>query len=164
MYKLRDFDPTTTNIQHLRFAVRVPDGINIPKNAVQLLLGTERQTRVSLKDTFYLERIDDRTALLSIEREKTALHVYGIAPVDVKRFNRLRRAILHEKARGAVGSLEINTDVCRLSPVFPARIFISTFVSAKETEGYVALMLNIDMLKKIDLSAAQDLVPICSDY
>lgn len=161
MYKLRHFNPATTDIQHFRFAVRVPEDIEIPEDGIRLLLGTEHSERANLQETFYLEQTNDRTALASVERKGTQTQAFRIGSDDVERFRRLRQLIRIEKANGADGILEVKADVCRTKPDLPSHILVSTFVSASETKGYVALMLNVDMLSRIEQKTALEMAPEC---
>ena len=161
MYKLRNFDPTTTDIHLLRFAVRVPDEIGIATNGIQLILGTEHKERANLQDTFILESIDDRAALARVKRDGTQTYAFRIGSDDIERFTRLREKIRLEKNYDAKGRLEVKADVCRTTPALPPEILISTFVSASETNGYVALLLDADLLSEADHKSALELVPEC---
>lgn len=45
--------------------------------------------------------------------------------------------------------------------MMPDRIPVSTYVKASETDGYVALLRNVNVLKKMDSEAAQTPAPVC---
>ncbi len=160
MYKLRNFNPTTTDVNQLRFAVRAPDDIGIPKNGVQLLLGTEHRERPNLQESFYLEATNDRTALTNIENN--GVQIFQIAANDFARFKRLQKTISIEKARGADGVMEVKADVCRMTLELPSYIPVSTYVNASETTGYVALLLNVDVLSGADLKTRLEIAPECA--
>lgn len=163
MYKLRNFNPATTNVDQLRFAVRIPDDSRIEMDSLWLFLGTEHNERAPLHEEYKLEPVDDRRTLNEIERPATKVNVYRVALKDVDRFNRLREKIRLEKSHGADGTLEVKADVCRVTAELPPRIPISTFVNASETSGYVTLLRDVDMLDGADRETALELSPICED-
>lgn len=162
MYKLRNFNPTTTDIHRLRFAVRIPDDIGIPEDGVQLMLGTEHSERTNLQESFSLEATKDLIALRDIGSKGLQVHTFQIANQDIIRFKRLQQTIRVEKAHGADGILEVKADVCRTKPELPLQIPISTFVNASETRGYVAMLLNADVLSRADRKTRLELAPECT--
>jgi len=162
MYKLRNFDLATTDLTLLRFAVRAPNDITIPKNGFQLVLSTTHEERPSLKEVINLEQINDATALRNLEREGTHVLAFRIASEDVERFNQFRYMIRIEKDFGAEGSLDIEMSTCRTTSKIPSYIPISTFVNASETQGYVALMRDVDLLNKGRHKTLEELLPECT--
>lgn len=162
IYKLRNFNPVTTNIESLRIAVRIPDGIHIMEGGVQFMMGSEHHKRASLQETFVLEQFNGPTNLEGLHLEETHTHAFQIAHVDIKRLKRLQRDIQIEKTHGADGILAVTADVCYGTPEMPSRIPISTYVNVSETNGYVALMKNMDVLNPIFERSHQRLVPQCT--
>lgn len=161
MYRLRNLDPTTTDIEYLKFAVRIPEKTKIPEDGVKLIIGTEHDNRVNLEETFVLTPVSDRSMLVKIERSGTTVLPYRVSSEDASRFIRIRQQIQYEKTQGADGRLEIRANVCHTEPELPSSIPLSTFINAVETNGYVPLIVDADLIRRANAEGMAESIKRC---
>lgn len=163
MIKLRNFNPLTTDARILRVAVRVPDSIEIPTDGVRFILGTQHQQRGAVNGEFVLEPIVDQQLLENSRNKHSTLYAFRIPQGDIDRFNQLREKLRIEKSHDATGELEVKADVCRTTDELPDRIPVSTYIKTENTDEFIPLLLNMNVLRGADRKEALKVAPLCQD-
>ena len=154
IYKLRNFDPLATNIDAFYVAVRIPDKFSLLSNGVVLTIGTTGTERdAPHMENFYLQPLNENemiTLLNKYGKPRTEIFAFRIGPVDQLRFNTLRSKMKRAKANGATGSLSIDTKACRKHKEFPDKLLVSTFLKTEETDEFVPIILNHNLVEDFD--------------
>jgi hypothetical protein len=167
MVKLRNFDPTTTDVEKLSIAVAVPNQFKVSDNGVTMLLEIRKKDgSQSKRETFALTsslQSDDQQKLrrLSVPEGRKIL-AYRIHPQDVERFNTIRRfSIEKKKTKQWDGSFGVGTQVCRINDVLPESILITTYIKSSETKEYVPFIVDLDLAKQTDVGRVETWAPLC---
>lgn len=164
IYKLRKFDPATTDLTQFRVAVRLPDGYRLqPGGAKVTLKLNDRGTNIAESETFHLHESDDPRDLQQLaphRRAGTQLRAYRLKPNDLERFESLRAKAREARKSGeAKGSLSVDAAGCRIGDTPPKTLPVTTYIKSAETDGFVPLVVDYDLLSQG--GDAGQIVPLC---
>lgn len=168
LVSLRNFDLETTDPERLRIAVRHPDWIRVIPGGARMVVEQKRKSdgRTVLREEVRFRESAAAEDLVSLGRERrrgTELRVYRVAAEDVQRFADtqaiLRRQSPEERA-ALEGSLSVAVAGCRLPAVPPGPALVSTYLAAKETDGFVPLLRDFDLGKAMIAAGAPEAGPI----
>lgn len=168
LISLRKFDLETTDPERLRVAVRHPDWIRVMPGGARMVVEQKRKSdgRTVLREEVVFRESatgEDLVSLGGERRRGTELRVYRVAAEDVHRFAdvqaRLRRQSPEERA-GLEGSLSVAVAGCRVAAVPPGPALVSTYLAAKETDGFVPLLRDFDLGKAMIAAGAPEAGPI----
>ncbi|WP_186400103.1 hypothetical protein [Stappia sp. P2PMeth1] len=168
LISLRNFDLETTDPERLRIAVRHPDWIRVIPGGARMVVEQKRKSdgRTVLREEVRFRESAAAEDLVSLGRERrrgTELRVYRVAAEDVQRFADtqaiLRRQSPEERA-ALEGSLSVAVAGCRLPAVPPGPALVSTYLAAKETDGFVPLLRDFDLGKAMIEAGAPEAGPI----
>ncbi len=165
IYKLRNFDPATTDISQLRVGVRLPEAFRLRPDGVQLIAAAQDKTGRQLrKEVFKLRPVtsaNERALLGAHRRLGTSIYAYHLSSRDIARFNQIRQFIKAGKPQGIGGSLGVDTDACRTTKQRPDKIPVSTFIMSSETQEFVPLVVDFDLLSNFDRKEIHKAIPVC---
>lgn len=157
VWKLRSFDPMTTDPARLRAAVAMPAEAFPAKGGAKL---TMRQTR---KDGSEVEAVEIPLEEVSLVTETglgavrakagQVVRAYRIVPSEIVRLVEARARAKERAAEqpGAfTGTLGVGIDGCRVEGAPPPKEFrVSTWMKSAETGDYVTLLDDVDLVKLV---------------
>lgn len=157
MWALRSFDPLTTDPARLRAAVAMPQeafptqgGAKLEISQVRKGGGDEEKTEIVLEEV----SLASETGLGAVKpKPGQMVRAYRIPPAEIPRLLEARRRAKErsEKEPGAfTGTLSVGIDGCRQegAPV-PKTFLVSTWLKTAETQDYVPLLVDLDLVKMV---------------
>lgn len=163
IYKLRNVDIFTTDVEKLRVAVQMSDKFVVQWRHVQMVTSLEKTAeQPALIETFILQPVEEQRELapLDIYRKKgRSIFAFRLAPEDIPRFNafRLAQNVDGEKRKG---SLSIGTEMCRKQNAPLSDVIVSTFIKVAEVGEFIPLTLDIDLAQEL---GPKKQLPLCAD-
>lgn len=169
LVKLRNFDPTTTDMEKFSIAVAIPNGFEVDEDGVTMVMGMRKKDGSEVKsEKFVLTTSLRRDDQIQAQRLKTSgrqILAYRVHPNDVERFNQIRRfALKKEKAKLWEGSFGIGTKICHIEEQLPKPVFVTTFIKSAETKDYVPFIVDLDLMKQAKHAEIKSWVPKCGSY
>lgn len=154
IWKLRHFDPMTTDAASLRAAVAMPKEALPTKGGAKLVLTQVRKGGGEVETLdIALEEVSlvAETGLAAVKAKKgQQVRAFRIPPADLPR---LAEARAQAQARAAkepdafTGTLSIGIDGCRQEGVpLPKEFRVSTWMKTAETGEYVTLLDDVDLV------------------
>lgn len=166
MIKLRNFDPTTTDVDKFSIAVLVPDRFKIGEKGVSVTIGLRKKDG---SDTRYEKFVltdalngDDQRKLRKLNVANHNIIAYRVHPDDVERFNAIRSFSLQvKKTKEWNGSFAVGTEVCRVDKERPKSVLITTYLNSSETNEYVPFIVDFDVMEQMSPDEFEDTMPVC---
>lgn len=166
MYKLRNFDPATTDLNRLRVAVQLSEVFRLRPNGVRLTVtALDSSGRELRKETFKLNpalSAHERHLLRAYAKEATNIYAFRLSARDVGRFNDIRALIAVGRPNGTRGAMGVATDACRTTGRLPERVLVTTLIKSSETQEFVPLLVDFDLLSEFKGKDFNNAVPLCS--
>lgn len=177
IYKLRNFDPATTDLGRLRVGVRVPRLFRPRTEGVTLEVSHWRTgDKKRTKELFHLVPSRDPGDLresVSLATDGTELYAFRLREADISRFSRIRKMISAAKKNAAKNngakngpqqhaSFSVGAKACRRSETLPRRLPISTFLKTGRTGEFVPVLVDFNVLTKVKRSHIAKTVPLCA--
>jgi hypothetical protein len=168
MAKLVTFDMATADPAILRVAARTP-AVLMPRpdgTVLTLAVGPERAADRRV-DRFVLEQVSDSReidAVARLQRSGDRVFVYQLSRTDVQRVRHAQAQYRDLKQRGERGRLNIgvSSKACRQGQLPAGAILTSTYLKVSESDGYLPLLVDIDLRKELGEAAALEQVPECA--
>ncbi len=166
MWALKDFDITTTEIERLRVAVRMPEFVLLKPVRTKMTFGLWDDDRtVDVKYEFVLQKLDksaETVDLAKFEKPGFLVHAFRLNPRDYSKMETVRRqfaAMKEEFGDKANGSMSITASGCEQAGHEKQPVNMTTFIKAPETGKFVVLSKELDIRKYADL---RGLVSVCN--
>lgn len=162
LWALRNVDPVTTDPEAIRLALRIPQGFR-PQITGMTLTGTLNATDTlpAESKSFAIVR-EPSTQLPSwMRRAGAPLYGYKISEADLSAFRAFQLQAAKAKGEKRGGSISLGTEVCRLASALPAEIPISAFIKTAETDEFVPLFEDKDLLDEVTSEELDDIAPLC---
>ena len=166
MYKLRNFDPVTTDLVALRAAIRIPKSLRLKPGGVAMTVSIwrdgERKRRTEKFSLVPAHDAADLQQLASYAQSGTQIFAYKLSPQDVPRFQELRKDMKHmQSQKDGHGSFSIDPKACRLTNRLSGPLYVSTFLKTGRTGEYVPLVIDVDLLKEVGRQDLKKVAPLC---
>lgn len=159
-------DLATTRIEALRVAVRLPEAVRPRAGGVVLDVVLTRQGLPELKQGYLLvetEGAADLAGLVGQQRPGFRLTAYRLGAEDLERFRAVQDALAEARVRGQSGSLGFGIatrEFCRTGSGTPGRIPASTYLMTAESNGWLTVSEDFDLMGEPTVAAAlADLAP-----
>ncbi len=168
-WKLNKVKMATTDVNRLRVAVHVPAYFHLRKpGAVMTLTLTRTRSKPAQSERFVLQEIPASQELKDLVLEEGPegnYHVFRLKPGDIARFEHIRGQTGKNTPGGRRrGSLRISASVCRTTTRLPKKILFSTFLKARETGEYVAIVRDMDLLSGMGHQNINRAAPPCAGH
>jgi hypothetical protein len=120
-------------------------------------------------DRFVLEQVSDSReieALARLRRSGDRIFVYQLSRADVRRVRQTQAQYRELKQRGERGRLSIGvaSNACRLGPLPAGAILTSTYLKVSEADGYLPVLVDIDLRKDLGDAALVERLPACAAH
>lgn len=169
MWKLRKFDPMTADPATIRAAVVAPALYAPREGGAKMVLS---QARKSGEEVMRLEIVLEEVPVVSetgLARVRpprgSVLRVYRVGEKDVPRLIEARRQVAERAAKepGAyIGSFAVGVDGCRVGDVaLPDEVRVSTWIKTADTDGYIPLIDDIDLVATVGRDKLREASPAC---
>lgn len=167
--KLWSFDIDTADPAVLRAAVRLPAYLAPrPGGVVLKVLTWADGERERHEQAFVLEESFEGAELapLSTYRRKgDELHVYRVSATDVTVLRRLLADHREKKRTGKAkenGTIAVGAEACRRAPLPSGPIPTSTYLKLDEQDGYLPLLIDLDLRNQLGESELSKNIPPCA--
>jgi len=169
MWKLRKFDPMTADPATIRAAVAAP-ALYAPREggAKMVLTQTRRGGEEVMRLEIVLEEVPvvSETGLARVRpRRGSVLRAYRIGDKDVPRLIEARRQAAERSAKEPgvyAGSFAVGVDGCRVGDVaLPEEVRVSTWIKTADTDGYIPLIDDIDLVATVGRDKLLEASPAC---
>jgi len=148
---LMRLDLATTNVDALRVALQLPNGLRSRSGGVVMdivlkVAGLPDQTdQFLLVETHGAAELAD---LSSMQREGFSLTAYELAATDALQFRAVQAELVDARSRGQQGSLGFGIaarEFCLTGPSAPQRLVASTYLKTVETQGWLTVTDQFDL-------------------
>lgn len=150
---LSRIDFSTTDLDVMRVAVRLPEAIRPRPGGVEMEALTKIGDGAEQKTTFLLVPAPDTAdlqRLTDVEPPGFDTYVYRLSASDRKRFEALRAELLLHKKEGKRGSLGLGIETkefCQAHPLPDGPVPTTTYLLTSETARYVVVTDRLDLRK-----------------
>lgn len=170
MWALRSFDPLTTDPARLRAAVAMPEEAFPTRGGAKLVIsqirkggGDEDKTEIVLEQV----SLAAETGLGAVKpKAGQMVRAYRIPPAEIPRLleARERARARAEKEPGAfTGTLSVGIDGCRQEGApAPKAFLVSTWLKTSETQDYVPLLVDLDLVKLVGVEKLVAEAKVCA--
>lgn len=167
MVKLRNFDPTTTDIALLSVAVKVPENFRVGQDGVRIIMEMRKKDGTETRrETFTLDEnisAKNQTSLQKLASQYHRLTAYRVAENDFERLNSIRSLARDADSKKLwSGSLSIDTKICRETNQIPKSVLISTYLKTDATGEYIPFLVNLDVVEEAQFGNVEGWAPLCS--
>lgn len=166
--KLWSFDIDSADPAVLRAAVRVPDYLAPRKGGVVLKVLTWKDgDSARHEETFVLEEVASPAELQPVayyRRKGDALYVYRVSEADQAVIRRILAERREKKRSGGAhenGTISIGAEACRKAPLPAGPIPTSTYLKLDERDGYLPLLVDLDLRSHIGEAELTKNLPPC---
>ena len=168
MYKMRNFNLSTTDASLLRAAVRFPENVRVEPGKVILSFQYWRKGNDKKRDVnFVLEEFyssKDMEELSKYKKKGFIIKAYRVSKKDLPRVEALRKEFgdFKKKNKGqGGGSMSVGAEACRIDTT-KNPIILSTYFKSQETKSYVVLANELDIMKHVGQEKLPEVVPLCT--
>lgn len=164
--KLKQLNLMTLDVQQLRVAVEMPDGLEVRQGSAIIRTGLrETDTEPALEERIVLQPVQLDDAIKATANLSPRAEVFRIAATDTARVEVLRAAVRQRKKQdpdSASGFLTVTSAACRSAPLPPGPLLVSTKLKTAADETYFVLTRNVDLRAIIPAARLKTDIPVCS--
>nr|WP_294554459.1 hypothetical protein [uncultured Rhodopila sp.] len=148
---LSRIDIATTDPAVLRVAVRLPDAVKPRPGGVTMDAVAQESGAADRTTTFLLVETRDPADVAGLPPDGLpgfATYAYRLSGGDLARFDALRRAVVRRHAEGRKVSLGFGIatkEFCRVAPLPPGPLPVTSYLMTSETGRYVILTEDADL-------------------
>lgn len=163
--KLKQLNVLTLDVQQLRVAVAMPDGLRVRKGSAVIIIGVRKTAdepalmeRIILRETPVKERTNTTSDL------PAGAQIFRIAGADVPRLESIRAAVRtrqQDDPDGTKGYLTVTSGACRSNALPNGPLLVNTWLRTDDDDTFFALTRNVDLRAVIPADKLQTEVPAC---
>lgn len=163
--KLTQLDIMTLDVEQLRVAVAMPEGLRVRKDSAIIITGIRETTdKPSLEERIILQEvsIDERNPTTA--NLPAGTQIFRIAAEDLARLETLRAIVRRRKQDdpdGTKGYLTVTSGACRLDPLPIGPLFVTTWLKTAKDETYFVVTRNVNLRTVIHARQLQMQIPDC---
>jgi hypothetical protein len=168
LYKLWSFDMATADPAFLRAAVRTSSGLRPRPDGVTLTVTASRDgDKDKTVHTLVLQEIKDPAELAGLAAfQKTGTHIaaYRLSQSDSASVRQLQAALRGPSGKSpgtGQASIGIGAQACRQGPLLAGPILTSTYFNAGGSDGYLPVLVDVDLRQELDAKSLAESIPQC---
>lgn len=148
---LMRLDLVTTNVEALRVALQLPDGLRSRPGGVVMDLVLKRDGAPDVTEHFLMvetEGAADLAGLVPMQRPGFGLVAFRLAAADVPRFRAVQATVIAARDHRQKGSLGFGIgarEFCLTGSSRPARMLASSYLLTAETQGWLTVTDQFDL-------------------
>lgn len=163
--KLKGLDFMTMDVEALRVAVEMPEGLLVRPGSAIITIGVnESAGGPVLQERIILRQIP----LLQSARQSAGLssdaQVFRIAKADIPRLEAMRETVRARRKTdpdGTKGSLTVTSGACRVASLPKGPLPVTTKLKTAPDEAYFVMTRNVDLRTLVSAQQLQTEVPDC---
>jgi hypothetical protein len=168
IYRLMQFDAAIADPAAIRVATRSPSFLAPQPNGAKLTLQIWREgDSAKATKVFVLEEATEpkeRAQLTQFGRSGFAIHTFRLSPEDATAMRALQRE-LNEATQGrhkGHASIGASMDACRIGSLPKGPILSSTYMKLNAAEGYLPVLVDVDLRKEAGEARLAQTIPQCA--
>lgn len=163
--KLKQMDFMTLDVEQLRVAVAMPEGLHVREGSAVIATGIrESAGRPALEERMILQEVQLDQRARTASNLPSRAQIFRIAEEDLTRLETLRRMVRERRQEdpdGTKGYLTVTSGACRSAALPTGPILVNTLLKTASDEAYFVLTRNVNLRSVIPARQLQSEIPAC---